>query len=212
MQADSLVCRAVRLFDWKRSLIDGVKNVDGIANVVPIGQTMIDVTNSRTGQRLIDGIDYDQYANLVNIRIVEGRKFNNSAKEVIIDTAFMVQRNVKVGDTMDMWEQPFKVVGTYEPAAGARVKVPLKVMQEQLGSEDKASAFLVKIEKGFEPEAAASNLSKAFPDNQIIFYKRPRRNLYERDPCYGSVPQCNYRCRGNYQCFGHPFDNVHNRD
>jgi putative ABC transport system permease protein len=158
-------------FRLELSLLEGVMNVEGIENVVPIGQTMIDVTNSRTGQRLIDGIDYDQYADLVNIRIVEGRKFNNSAKEVIIDTAFKVQRDVNVGDTMEMWEQAFKVVGTYEPAAGARVKVPLKIMQEQLGSEDKASAFLVKVKDGFEPETAATNLSKAFPDNQIIFTK-----------------------------------------
>ena len=41
-------------------------------------------------------------------------------------------------------------------------------MQAQLGSEGKASAFLVKVKDGFTQEAVGDNLHAKFPDNLII--------------------------------------------
>jgi putative ABC transport system permease protein len=67
-----------------------------------------------------------------------------------------------------MWERDFTIVGTYEPAAGARVKVPLKTMQEQLGGDEKATAFMIKINDGENAEQVAQNIQKKFPDNQLI--------------------------------------------
>jgi len=41
-------------------------------------------------------------------------------------------------------------------------------MQNQVGSEGKASAFLVKVKEGFTVDQVGNNLNAAFPDNQII--------------------------------------------
>jgi putative ABC transport system permease protein len=41
-------------------------------------------------------------------------------------------------------------------------------MQAQLGAEDKASAFLVKIKNGFTPAVVGDSMNTKFPDNQII--------------------------------------------
>jgi len=70
-----------------------------------------------------------------------------------------------------MWEREFTVIGTYEPAAGARVKVPLQTMQDQLGGKGKATAFLVKIKDGFTDSQVAENIHKVYPDNQILLTK-----------------------------------------
>lgn len=164
-------------FRLKIADVERVKRVDGVKEVVPIGQTTVTVKDSKTGERLIDGVDFKSYAALVSISMIQGRPFGNKTDEVIVDTAFMAQKNIKIGDKMDLWERPFTVVGSYEPAAGARVKTSLATMQEQLGGEDRATAFLVKINKGLDPSDVAANINQKFPDNQLIL-TRDLEELY----------------------------------
>ena len=152
------------------SLKNEIEKVEGVQTALPIGQTSV-AADSNTGSRLIDGIDYDDYAQLAGLQIIEGRRFNESTDEAIIDTGFQKQKNFKIGDVINLWERDFTIVGTYEPAAGARIKIPLGVMQKQLGGEDKASAFLVKIKNGFATEQIAERLHSQFPDNQILLAK-----------------------------------------
>lgn len=41
-------------------------------------------------------------------------------------------------------------------------------MQKQLGSEEKVSAFFIKVKENFTPEQVGENLHQKFPDNQIV--------------------------------------------
>ena len=150
------------------NLKNEIEKVEGVAIAVPIGQNTVSTDDNNTGSRLIDGVNFDEYAALVGIRIIEGREYNNGADEALIDTGWQKQKKYKVGDKLKLYERDFTIVGTYEPAAGARIKIPFDVMQTQLGSENKASAFLVKMKPGFTEENVGANLQKAFPDNQII--------------------------------------------
>ena len=158
-------------FRLKIGDVEEVKKVEGVSRVVPIGQTTIDVKDSKTGQRLIDGVEFTQYSELVNIRMIEGRAFRDGADEVIIDTAFFGQKEYKIGDKVEMWDRPFTIVGSYEPAAGGRVKTSLATMQKQLGGDGRATAFLVKVKDGFTPVQVAESISKRFPENQLILTK-----------------------------------------
>lgn len=144
-----------------------LEKTEGVQTAVPIGQNSVKA-DTNLGSRLIDGVDFDEYAGLANLKIVEGRTFAENADEAIIDTGFQKQKKYKVGDTIEMWDRPFRIVGTYEPAAGGRVKVALSTMQSQLGSEGKASAFLIKLKPGFKPEQVAETLQKNFPNHQIL--------------------------------------------
>ncbi len=149
------------------SLKPEIERIEGVQSAVPIGQNSVKA-DSASGSRLIDGVNFDEYAPIAGLRIVEGRKFSDNADEAVIDTGFQKQKKFKVGDTIEIWEKPFTIVGTYDPAAGARVKVSLALMQNQLGSEAKAAAFLVKVKPGVPPEQVAERLSNAFPENQIL--------------------------------------------
>lgn len=153
------------------SLKSELEKTEGVKLAVAVGQNSVQAKDTNVGNRLIDGIIFDDYAQISNIKIVEGRKFTDEADEAIIDTGFQKQKKIKIGDTMEIWEKPFKIVGTYEPAAGGRVKIPLGVMQKQLGSEEKTSAFFIKIKEGFTQEQVAQNLQTKFADNQIILTK-----------------------------------------
>ncbi len=150
---------------------DEIGKVEGVKTVVPIAQNTVAASDTNTGSRLVDGVNYDEYAEIAGLTVIEGRRFDDDKDEIMADTAWLPQRKLKVGDSLKIYERDFTIVGTYEPGAGARLKIPLKKMQAQLGAEGKASSFLIKAADGFAPETVAENLHNKFPDNQIILTK-----------------------------------------
>ncbi len=148
-----------------------LEKIEGVKTVVPIGQNSVSVNDSNTGSRLIEGVNFDQYAAVAGLKIIEGRKFSENSDEAIIDTGWQNQKSIKVGDTLGLYDRNFKIVGIYEPAAGARVKISLATMQKQLGGEGKATSFLVKVKDGFTPEQVAENIHNKFPDNHVVLTK-----------------------------------------
>ncbi len=145
--------------------------LEGVKLAVPIGQNTVSASDSKTGTRLVDGVDFDDYARLAGLQIVEGRGLGTAGDEAIIDTGWQKQLKFKIGGTMKFYERDFVVVGSYEPAAGARVKIPLTTMQTQLGSENRCSAILVSVKEGFTAEQIADKIRARFPDHQVIFTK-----------------------------------------
>lgn len=153
------------------TLVGEIERVEGVQTAVAIGQTTVSVKDATTGTRLLDGVDYESYANIAQLQIVKGRKMAASGNEVVCDAAWMLQKNLSIGDDILLYEQNFKLVGVYEPSAGARIKIPLATMQTQLGSEGRASEIFVKIKDGFTAETVAANIQAKFPDNQIFLTK-----------------------------------------
>ncbi|HEX7773910.1 MAG TPA: ABC transporter permease, partial [Pyrinomonadaceae bacterium] len=141
--------------------------IPGVRATTPIGQT-IDKSDSGFGQRLLDGIEYDEYANLARITIREGRKLE-SGDEAIVDPEWKERRKANVGDTVKLFERPFKIVGVYEPPGGGRIKIPLKTMQEQEGAGDRVSAILVACTDPAQQDEVAARILQRFPEDQLIF-------------------------------------------
>jgi putative ABC transport system permease protein len=167
------------------SMADDIRNVNGVAAAVPIAQNSVEAANTNTGSRLVDAVNFDEYAAIAGLEIIRGRKFNDGADEVISDTAWLRQQNLNIGDKLKMYDRDFAIVGSYEPSAGARIKIPLSTMQAQLGSEGRASAILVKVKDGYQQEAVAEALHEKFPDDQIIL-TRELEELYMQ-----SIPALN---------------------
>ncbi|HEX6715555.1 MAG TPA: lysylphosphatidylglycerol synthase domain-containing protein [Pyrinomonadaceae bacterium] len=141
--------------------------IPGVRAATALGQTF-DKSDSGFGQRLLDGIEYDEYANLAHITIREGRKLQ-SGDEAIVDPEWKERRKVNVGDTVELFQRPFKIVGIYEPPGGGRIKIPLKTMQEQEGAQNKASAILVACVDPAKQDEVAARILERFPDDQLIF-------------------------------------------
>ncbi len=117
---------------------------------------------------MIDGISFDEYANLTAITLRDGTKLTGG-DQAIIDPIWQQQRNAKVGSTVLLFERPFTIVGVYEPPGGGRVKIPLATLQDQEGGEGKASAVLVACLDPSRQEEVAARIKERFPDDQIIF-------------------------------------------
>lgn len=170
-------------FRLSGSTVAELKKIEGVNTAVPIGQTSIN-SDTGIGSRLIDGVNYDEYAQISGLEIVQGRPFQPNTDEAIIDTAYQKEKSLKVGDKIQLWERDFTLVGVYEPASGARIKVPLQTIQRAVIGEDSSPSSLnrvstifvqiIKDEKMSEEqikaktEQVAANIAKVFPDNQLL--------------------------------------------
>ena len=154
------------------SRVAELAKIEGVKMVVPLGQNLDAAQDTETGTRLIDGVNYDEYALIAGLRIIDGRKIGADGNEAIIDTSWQEQNKIKVGSILRIYEKNFTVVGTYEPASGARIKIPLGTMQKELtGETNNCSAVLVNVADASQQDAVAESISQKFPDDQIIFTK-----------------------------------------
>ena len=145
--------------------------------VVPIAAKQRLGLDSTTGSRLLDGVSFDQYSRVSGVQIVRGTKFREDADEVIADVAWAQQQKLQLGDKINLYDRDFSLVGIYEPSAGARIKIPLAVMQTELGGEGNFRVFWSSRKQGYSEDAIAEQLFDKFPDNQIIL-TRDLEELY----------------------------------
>lgn len=154
------------------ALVSEIGKIEGVAMVVPVGQNLDSASDSETGSRLIDGIDFDMMSTLAGLHIIEGRKLDDDGDVAIVDTAWQAQKNLKVGGTLRIYDKDFTIVGTFEPPSGARIKIPLKRMQRQLSpGADNCTMFLVSVTDPANEQAVAERISAKFPTNQVILTK-----------------------------------------
>lgn len=154
------------------SRVAELAKIEGVKMAVPLGQNLDVAGDTETGTRLIDGINYDEYASVAGLRIIEGGKIGLEGNEAVIDTEWQRQKEIKIGGLLRIYGKDFTVIGTYEPPSGARIKIPLRSMQAELtGETDKLTAVLVKVADENQQEAVAERISRQFPDDQVIFTK-----------------------------------------
>jgi putative ABC transport system permease protein len=111
---------------------------------------------------VIDGINLQSFEALGGpFQFLQGGPFRGP-DDVMIDDYIARQKHVKVGDTMDILNHPFRVCGIVENGRGARKFVPMSTLQELNGAKDKASVFYVKLDDPANAEAVVAEI-KAQP-------------------------------------------------
>ena len=146
-----------------------IAKIEGVQRTVLLGQNLDLAEDTETGSRLIDGVNFDEYAEIAGLQIIEGRKIAAEANEAVIDTAWAEQKKLHVGSVLKIYDKQYTVVGTYQPPSGARIKIPLPTMQKQLtGNTENCTSILVKLRNPTEENAVLERIAKKFPDDQII--------------------------------------------
>ena len=129
---------------------------------------------SQTGRGLgfeqIEGVDWEPFARMNGMRLVEGRA-PQALDEVVIDETKAANNKVSVGGTVSIFgDIPYRVVGIYTPEAGPRVKMSLAAMQERLQAPpNRATWIYVKIKDGESEAEVARRIDEALPGNKIQF-------------------------------------------
>lgn len=134
-----------------------IRAMDGVHDVVPVGQYL--------SGHVIDGIDYESFTRVSELRVADGRPLN-SGDEAIIDRVQQKRHNLKVGDHMEIFDRQFRIVGIFEPESLARIKVPLPTMQQYL-NRPLCSMLLVKISEPSRQAEVAARIKETFPDHSV---------------------------------------------
>jgi putative ABC transport system permease protein len=93
---------------------------------------------------ILYGIDYASFNALKPFVFLAGGPFKGP-NDVIIDDVFAGNTH-RVGDTIPVMGQPFRISGIVEPGKGGRKLIPIDTMGQLVGSEDKASLFYIKCD------------------------------------------------------------------
>jgi putative ABC transport system permease protein len=98
------------------------------------------------GIEVIDGIDINNFQALSGpFQYLKGGPFQGP-DDLLVDDFIARQRHVKVGDTMQILNHPFRICGIVENGRGARKFLPIATLQDLMGANGKASLFYMKLD------------------------------------------------------------------
>ena len=139
---------------------------EGVESTVPVIRYIAPDSSGRWGIKQIDGVDWQPFAEMNGMEVVEGRA-PAANDEVILDERQMRDDNSKLGDLLPLFGKDYKIVGVFSPPSGSRTKMSLAAMQEALDAPNKCTYILVKLKDGADPNAVAARINETLPGNKI---------------------------------------------
>lgn len=146
--------------------VELLRKIDGVADTVPVARDYSG-GKGRFGFSQIEGVNWQDYAAMNGLKLVEGRA-PQANDEIIIDEAKVDEDNVRVGDTLSLYgNKSYRIVGIFAPASGARIKMSLAAMQDALGAPGKCTFILVKCQNADDAVKVAKRIDEELPGNKI---------------------------------------------
>ena len=141
--------------------------IEGVQSTVPVGKYFITNRKERWGVQQLDGVDWQPFAAMNDMQLVEGRA-PTANDEVILDERRMRDEKLKVGDLVEVFGgKQYKVVGVFSPPSGARIKMTLAAMQDALQAPNKCTFILVKLKDGANVDEVAKRINETLPGNKV---------------------------------------------
>jgi putative ABC transport system permease protein len=136
-----------------------LKQVAGVEVAAPV---MAVVNNN--GITTIFGIDFDSYNRLGGgFRFHAGGPFERPY-DVIVDDIKALSQNLEVGDSVELLNQNFRVVGIVQHGRGARFFIPLRTAQEMLRVN---TVSMFWVEAPTDPRGAQEAFQRMLPRHKI---------------------------------------------
>ena len=112
----------------------------------------------------IDMARFDAFSG--GFKYIAGRPLKDPY-DMLLDQPYAEQRNKQVGDTLNLLNHEWHIVGVIEPGMLARVAVRKETLQGLIDAVHHVSVIWVKIDDPNRADAVAKQLSKAFPTLRI---------------------------------------------
>jgi putative ABC transport system permease protein len=113
-----------------------------VASVAPV---VTQITTNGTLE-IIAGIDLASYESMSSgFRYLQGGPFQGPY-DVLVDDLFAQSKHAKVGDSIEILNNKFRISGIVERGKGGRKFVPLSTLQDLIGAKDKATVFYLKLD------------------------------------------------------------------
>lgn len=119
--------------------------------------------NSSGGVEIIYGIDPQSFRDVSGgFVFLQGRDMEGP-DDLLADDWEAKAKKLKVGDTFNLLNHDWKVVGIVEHGKGARLFVPISTLQDLVGAHEKASIFLVKCTRPEHTDDVIAEMKATFP-------------------------------------------------
>jgi len=123
--------------------------------------------NSTGGVETIWGIDPVSFkAVSQGFVFLQGRDMQGP-DDVLIDDWQSKAKHLTVGDTYNLLNHDWKVVGVVEHGKAGRIFVPITTLQELVGARDKATIFLVKCTRPEHTEDVIEEIKLLLPNHPV---------------------------------------------
>jgi putative ABC transport system permease protein len=120
-----------------------------------------------SGFDTITGLDLEEFRKLNGgFHFLQGGPPVND-NDMIVDEYYAQQKRLHVGDTVNMMNHDWKIVGIFESGKLARVCVKLRVLQELTGNPGHLSQIFIKVEDPKNAQAVVEQLRAKYPGYQI---------------------------------------------
>ncbi|MGB9203071.1 MAG: ABC transporter permease [Terriglobales bacterium] len=107
---------------------------------------------------IIAGIDLPSYESMSGgFHYLKGGPFQGP-NDVLVDDLFAQSKHSKVGDTIEILNNPFRICGIVERGKGGRKFLPLSTLQDLTGGKDKASVMYLKLDDPANAEAVVDEI------------------------------------------------------
>ena len=127
-----------------------------VAVVAPV----VTHVSSSGALEVIAGIDLKSYERLSGpFRYLEGGPFQGP-NDVLVDDLYARSKQVKIGDTIEVLNNNFRVSGIVEQGKGARKFLQIGVLQDLIGAKDKASIFYLKLDDPKNADAVVEEIKQ----------------------------------------------------
>src|SRR5271165_6193828 len=109
---------------------------------------------------IIAGIDLPSYESMSSgFHYIKGGPFAGPY-DVLVDDLFAQSKHAKVGDTIEILNNRFRISGIVERGKGGRKFVPLSTLQDLIGARDKATVFYLKLDDPANADAVVDEIKK----------------------------------------------------
>lgn len=176
--------------------VENLQAIDGVESAVPVIR-YISQGGAGFGFEQIEGVDWEPYARMNGLNIVEGRapiarspqaQQADEMIEIVIDETKARNSEVGVNGVLKLFgDIPHRVVGIYAPESSARVKMPLSDMQYRVEAAGKCTYILVKAKNGVDEKTLAEriNANPGTKGNKIQFTRDVFTNFDKSIPYLG---------------------------
>ncbi len=155
--------------------------IEGVDATVPMYRYIASDNKGTWGIRQIDGVEWEPYARMNDMQILEGRS-PVADDEIVFDQRQIAEEKLNIGDPYTLFGgKQYKIVGVFAPPSGARIKMSLKAMQTALES-DKCTYILVKVKDGYDQTEVAARIDQELPGNKVSLTRDIIIDAQERIP------------------------------
>ena len=123
--------------------------------------------NSTGGVEVIYGIDPDSFREVSGGFVFLKGEDMDGPDDLLVDDWAAKAKKLHVGDTFNLLNHDWHVVGIVEHGKGARLFVPITTLQDLVGAREKASIFLVKCTRPEHTQDVSEEIRAVLPGYTI---------------------------------------------